>query len=210
MKILKLYVFWLYFLAVFGLVAVVTVSYIYDTPISRFTRDPAVVMKGSQFDGFLSNVGVLVWCGTATISFFCYALFRKSGDKSEPAKFALTGGFLTSLLLLDDLFMFHDDIFLKIGVNEKIVFVFYAVFLLVYLVKFKQFILTRDYSLLFTAIFFFTFSIIVDAFPKSILGMWNHPLIEDSTKFLGIVSWFGYYSSLYYHEIRSIMSKKET
>ena len=208
MKILRSYKFQLYIFAIFILVSIVTVSYIYNTPISRFTRDPSSVMKGSQFDGFLSSIGVLFWSWTAAISFFCYALLRKSVDSSELAKFALTGGIFTSILLLDDMFMFHDDIFLRIGVNEKIVFLFYAVFLLVYLVKFRQFILTRDYTLLLAAIFFFTFSIIVDTFPYSLLGKWHH-LFEDGTKFLGIVSWFGYYSSLYYQEISLIIGKKE-
>lgn len=208
MNFLRSYTFLLYLLAVFILISIVIVSYIYDTPISRFTRDPSSVMKGSQFDGFLSSIGILFWSSTVAILFFCYALFRKSDEKREFANFALAGGVLTSLLLLDDLFMFHDDIFLRFAVNEKIIFLFYAIYFLVYLLKFRQFILTRDYSLLLIAIFFFSFSIIVDRFPYSLLGKWHH-LFEDGTKFLGIMSWFGYYISLYYQEISSIISKKE-
>ena len=207
MKILRSYKFQVYILAIFILASIVTVSYIYNTPISRFTRDPSSVMKGSQFDGFLSSIGVLFWSGTAVISIFCYALFRRNVDSSEITKFALAGGLFTSILLLDDLFMFHDGIFPRFGLNEKILFLFYAVFILLYLVKFRQFILTRDYTLLLAAIFFFAFSIIVDTFPYSLLGKWHH-LFEDGTKFLGIVSWFGYYTSLYYKEISLIIDKK--
>ena len=207
-KNFRLFIFCLYLLSILILVSIVTVSFIYDIPISKFTRDQAVVLHGTPFHGILSNIGVLFWSWTAAISLFCYVLLRKSGDKSELTKFVLTGGLLTSMLLLDDFFMFHDWIFPRFGVNEKIVFLFYAVFILVYLIKFKQFILTRDYSLLLTAIFFFALSIIVDTFPYSLLGMWHH-LFEDSTKFLGIVSWFGYHVSLYYQEISSIISKKD-
>ena len=208
MKVLRSFKFFVLFLSILGLVSIVIVSYIYDVPISKFTRDPSVLLNGTPLHGFLSNIGVLFWSWTAAISLFCYALLRKIGDKSEFAKFVLTGGLLTFMLLLDDFFMFHDWIFPKLGLKEKIVFLFYAAFVLFYLVKFKQFILTRDYTLLLTAFFFFACSIIVDTFPYSMLGMWHH-LFEDGTKFLGIVSWFAYHVSLYYQEISSIISKKE-
>lgn len=207
MNILKLFRFWLYFLAVLGLVIIVTISYIYDVPISIFTRDQSVVLKGTPFHGFLSNIGILFWSWTAAISLFYYVLLRKSGDQSELTKFVLMGGLLTFLLLLDDFFMFHDWIFPRLGVNEKIVLLFYAVFALVYLVKFKQFILRRDYSLLLAALFFFTLSIIEDTL-RFLPDMW-HYLFEDGTKFLGIVSWFGYYVSLYYQEISSVICQRD-
>ena len=111
MKNLRLYKFWLYFLAALGLVLIVTVSYIYNTPISTLTRDPSVILKGTPFHGFLSSIGVLLWSWTAAISLFCYVLLRKSGDRNELTKFVLMGGLLTSMLLLDDFFMFHDWIF---------------------------------------------------------------------------------------------------
>ena len=207
MKILRLYKFWLYFFAVLILVVMVIVSYIYDIPIFKFTRDQSLVLNGTPLDGLLSNIGVVFWSWTAAITLFSYALLRKIDDKSELAKFTLMGGLLTSMLLLDDFFMFHDWIFRLLGIKETIVYLFYAVFILVYLIKFKQFILTRDYSLLLTALFFFAFSIIVDRFPYSLLGMWHH-LFEDGTKFLGIISWFGYHVSLYYQEISSIVVSK--
>jgi hypothetical protein len=187
----------------------VTVSIIYEIPISKFTRDQAIVLNGTPFHGFLSNIGVLFWSWTSAIALFCYVLLKKNGDKSALAQFVLTGGILSSILLLDDFFMLHDWIFPKFfGANEKIIFLFYAVYLLRYLVKFKQVILAREYSLLLAAVFFFAFSLIVDTLPYSVLGIWHH-LFEDGTKFLGIVSWFGYHVSLYYQEISSITTKKE-
>ncbi len=203
---IRLFIFWLYLLAALGLILIVIVCNVYDIPIVKFTRDQASVLDGSPFHGLLSSIGVLLWSWTAAIALFCYALLRKSGDKSGFAGFLLTGGLLTFILLIDDFFMLHDWILPRmLGISEHVVFLFYAVFILFYLVKFKQFIFERDYSLLLAAILFFALSLIVDSFPYSLIGKWHH-LFEDGTKFFGIVSWFAYHVSLYYQEM--IVHKK--
>ena len=189
---------WLYILAILGLAVMVIVSYIFNIPLSSFTRDQSVVLNGKPYHGLLSSIGILFWSWTAASSFFYYALLRKGGDESEFSKFVLIGGVLTLLLLLDDFFMFHEWMLPGFGINEKIVLLSYVVFALVYLVKFKQIILQRDYSLLLIALSFFIFSMIEDILKFS-PHAW-HYLFEDGTKFLGIISWFCYHVSLYYKE----------
>lgn len=184
----------------------VIVSDMFEIPLSSFTRDQSVVLDGKPFHGFLSSVGVLFWSWTAASALFYYALLKKSGDKSEFPKFVLMGGSLTLLLLLDDFFMFHEWLLPGLGINEKIVILSYVLFTIVYLVKFRQIILQRDYSLLLMAIFFFILSVLEDML-RLAPGMW-HDLLEDGTKFLGIISWFCYHISLYYRESNFIEHKK--
>ncbi len=126
MKKSTIFVFWLYLLSVLGLTLTVIVCSIYDAPIVKFTRDPASIAEISPFHGLLSSIGVLLWCSTAVAALFSYFLLRKSGDKSEFKGFLLTGGLLTSMLLVDDYFMFHDWILPKLGIGEHAVFLFFA------------------------------------------------------------------------------------
>ncbi|MBT3190399.1 MAG: hypothetical protein HN736_11285 [Anaerolineae bacterium] len=207
----KVVLYWLYISAIFLILIVAVTSYYLNIPISHFTRDPLAITGGHPFLGFISNIGVILWSFSVAICFFSYVLLKTSKKPHDVLRYIMFGGFISLVLLLDDLFMLHENIYPKyFGVSEKITFILYGVLVLFYLVKFRKIIIETDFIFLLLALFFSMLSILVDLLPDSLL-LWHH-LYEDGSKFFGVVSWFGYQFLACFQEVQSvdyIIQKKE-
>ncbi len=198
-------ILWLYMPAVIVMIITVTVSYKFGIPISKFTHDPVEIIGGHPFLGVISNIGVLLWCASAVICFFSFALLNCSEKCSEIMWLILGGGGISAVFLLDDLFLLHEEIFPSyLHINQKIIFLFYGIMFLFYLAKFRRSILKTNFLFLLFATFFLVSSAIIDQLKGYSLP--GHNLFEDGSKFFGIVSWFGYYFSVCFQEIREIRS----
>ncbi|MBY5991243.1 hypothetical protein [Ferrimonas balearica] len=179
---------WLYLPALAVLMATVALSLYLDQPFSHFSRDPLAVTRGYHLYGLLSNLGAILWAFATAVALLAYSVLRES-DASE-ARFFLTGGLLSGLLLLDDLFMLHEKLYPALGMGEKRMLVVYGLLGLGYLYFNRGRIRQSEYGLLVAAMALFALSIGVDRLPKTWLS-WHH-LWEDGAKFIGICSWFGY------------------
>ncbi len=200
----KVFFYWLYIPAIFLILIVTIASYYLNIPISRFTRDPLAITGGHPFLGVVSNIGAILWSATVAICFFSYAILKTNKKSHDVLGFIMAGGFISLLLLLDDLFMLHEEILPKyLGGSEKIIFLFYGSLLLLYLVKYRLNIIETDLIYLILAAFFFALSILIDLLPESFLPL--HHLFEDGPKFIGIVSWFGYYFTVCFKEVQSVV-----
>ncbi len=191
----------IYFLlsSVFLLIAVALVSSYLEIPVSIFTRDPMAVASGHPFFGFVSNIGVILWSASVTVSFFAYILLKTNNAPQNTIQFVASGGALSLILLFDDLFMLHDRIFpMYFGLGEKLIFLVYGLFFLAYIIVFFKKIINTNFVYLTLSVFFFSLSIVVDILPESLLPM--HHLFEDGAKLLGIVSWLSYHFSVAYNE----------
>jgi hypothetical protein len=163
-------------------------------PIAQFTRDPAAITGTPPFYGLLSNLGIVLWAGTTTLCFFCAHLLRRVGAPASRTAFFLTGGCLTLLLLVDDLFLMHEYAASRyLFLSELVVYAVYALLGLSWFVYFRTTILQQEPVVLLLACSFFALSIMVDLpFPgKKVTNMLM--LLEDGTKWLGIVSWLEYW-----------------
>ncbi len=188
-------------LAIFAVTSALT-----DVSMSKFTRDPAAIMEINPFFGIISNIGVLLWCASATICFFGAALLR--GIDKKNFFFFLVSGLITIVLLLDDLFLFHEMILPEyFHIPEKVTYAGYVTIILVYLVRFGKTIFETEFLLFFFALGFLGLSIVVDFLPSSWLP-WHH-LFEDGFKLFGIASWLGYFAKTCSQEIgkRAQLSK---
>ncbi|MBD2039822.1 hypothetical protein [Microcoleus sp. FACHB-672] len=168
-----------------------------EIPLGNLTRDPLVTVEQPFYIGFFSNIGILFWCAAAAICLFSFALLQNHYRSRRMHSFILYSGILTSVLLLDDLFMIHEEVAPKyLFVPEKFVYLIYALMLLVYLVKFRKTILKTDFSLLVLALAWFALSIVFDKgiipLSPSLLERGFDFYLEDAAKLLGIVSWFAY------------------
>ncbi len=167
-------------------------------PISKFTADPAAIAGINPFIGVVSNIGILFWCASASICFFSFALLQKTRIRGNFPAFFLFSGFITSILLLDDLFLFHErnlnsrEIIFPNSpfISQEVVYLSYIMLILFYLIRFRKIIIETDIVLLFLAFLFFGVSIIIDLFP---IPVFDNYLFEDGFKLFGIVSWFGYF-----------------
>lgn len=174
-------------------------------PIYELVADPGEISNQPFHIGFLSQVGNLFWCATTAICLFSAYIVR-TGQlvRVNPrlSSFLLSSGLLSGLLLLDDLFRIHE----KAGkvlfgseapisttaqnFAEMLVFVFYGLVTITFLVSFRKVILRSNFLFLLLAIFFFSLSILVDMTPDTLPG---HHIVEESSKLLGIFSWFMYF-----------------
>jgi hypothetical protein len=162
----------------------------YDVTMSYYTRDPAAIFKGSPFAGIISNIGIILWCATASICFFSLVLNSKKGIFISA--FLLMSGIFTSILMFDDLFMIHEYIIPeKLNVSQKAVYVFYILFAAMYFSAFFKIIIKFDFLLIIVSCSFFFLSLVCDNFLNQ-QGMII--FTEESSKLFGIATWFLFFS----------------
>jgi len=179
----------LYTMTLVFMALVYVTSIKYNIPFKEITGDPALTFKAHPFTGIVSNIGVLLWAGACSILIFSYVILK---DKKEHI-FLLCSGLITSILLIDDLFMFHDYIFYSIGLNQYVMYGIYLVIFIAYFGFFKKTILqSPQIILLILAFGFLGSSVLLD------ITLENDGLqyfFEDGLKLLGITSWFLFYTN---------------
>jgi len=158
--------------------------------VGLFTRDPTAVLKGPFYAGFVSQLGVLVWCAAATSCLFASSITRREDVGAGWRPFLRYAGILTAALLVDDLFLFHEEVFpRRLGIPEVAVLGAYGIATLYFLVRFRREILASEYPLLAASFGFFAVSIAVDSVDIERLRYW----IEDGFKIFGLVSWMVFF-----------------
>ena len=192
--------FWLFLTALVPPLILVAIATTQSwVPTSQLFRDPLQVAQEVGNDcchvyfGFFSNLGVLLWCSTASICIFTSMLLIHNKADYRTVLFMISAGLLTGLLLFDDLFQGHEVMYQKIhGVDEIHVFVAYIIFTGLYLTYFRNLIVRNGFPLLIISLFFFAASIFVDLFYPNFefLKEVNLRLVaEDAAKLIGITAW---------------------
>ncbi|WNH12189.1 hypothetical protein [Thalassobellus suaedae] len=190
----------IYILVAFLLCGVFYINKKFNIPFEKLTGDPALIFKSHPFIGFLSNIGILLWCFTASICYFSGIILFKVND-TKKSLFFLSSGLFTSILLIDDFFMFHDYIFYSFEsfkIVQPITFAIYAMLLLWYIIKFYKIILDSVYVFLALAVGFLGLSVLIDLIFES-SGL--EYFIEDGFKFIGIINWMLFFSITAYQTI---------
>ena len=201
----------LYLLITVLLFILVLVNLHTDTPLDTFTRDPSVITGTHPFVGMISNIGILFWCVGASICLFSfiYTIGQKSKKMSEYGFFLLFFGLTTLLLLLDDLFLFHEYIGPEIlNLSEKHIYISYGIIVLFGIVRFRKIIIQTEWIILGLAFTFFALSIAIDLF-ESWLSLPGSTFIEDSFKFLGIASWVSYFVLTSFETIKKAVDRQQ-
>jgi hypothetical protein len=180
---------------------------------TEMLRDPIMVAGGEQNEfylGLFSNLGVVLWTAAAAICLF--AASELSGEPNRQARqFLLYAGLFTLLLMLDDLFMLHENY------AEGIVYIFYGMGFLYYMVRFFRLILRLDVVLFALTIPLFGNAVLLDLAPWRLLpgeriemphAVASSPierdelrqlarelryLLEDGGKFVGICCWAAFH-----------------
>lgn len=171
--------------------------------IAEFTRDPLGFTGIPVYTGSISNLGVLIWTASAAICFFTYGIRRSAFRDNTTSTFLLTGGLVTTMLMLDDLFMLHEVVFPEeLGIPEELVYLTYLLVVVGFLVRFRSLILQTNFLLLALACVGFGVSIGADEIARSVSipGMY---LFEDGGKFFGIVNWAAYFIQVSARHIRA-------
>ena len=177
------------------LLAIIIAHVYFHVEIPAMTRDVTAIARIHPLSGILSNLGVLLWCATASISLFAALTLREVGPR-DAFWFLLGSGFLSTYLMLDDLFQIHEDLAPRyLGLRQKGTLAILGAFVLVYLLAFRHVILQTHFALLVLAMGFLSTSVGVDTVLAPIFWRMGHSelLFEDGAKWLGISCWCSYY-----------------
>jgi hypothetical protein len=164
-----------------------------------FTNDPFALGHLPFYAGIISNIGVLLWCASASICFLSMVVMARgsSTETNDWRRFLLFSGILTSLLLFDDLFQFHQVLYPKfLHVTTAVIYGFYAFFAIWYLYRFWKQIQSTDFLILIFAFSFFALAIFSDSLSLISRG---RTAISDVFKLFGIVSWLTYFARTCFH-----------
>ncbi len=164
----------------------------HNIELDHFTQDPATIMSTPFYLGFFSYVGILFWCAAAVICFYTRAILPETTENSRLRSFMLYSGLVTSLLMLDDLFLLHELVLPEIFLlPEEVVYLLYLNILLVYAVLFRAEIQKSEYIVLVIAAGMIGASQFVDSIP---MPLPEDSFLEDAVKLFGIVTWFTYFA----------------
>jgi hypothetical protein len=191
--------FWLYVVALVPPAILVAIGAAQPwVPPAEIFRDPLSVAADAGSDcchlyfGFFSNLGVLLWCSSASVCFFAGMLLKQRKADRSKILFMVSAGIFTGLLLFDDLFLAHEVIYPKIlGVDEKYVFSVYVILAGIYLLYFRDLIIRNGYSLMVLSLIFFFISIFFDTLLQEVGTL--RRIAEDGAKFVGIATWMTFH-----------------
>jgi hypothetical protein len=181
---LLLILFGLYAAATLALVALSAAT---GTPLALLTRDVAATLGAKFYIGLLSSVGALLWCAAATTCFAGAAVLRRFPGERECSAFLLGSGALLTALGLDDFFMLHEVVYPRLGLQEGVLIVFYALGLLALMLRYRAVLLGSDILLWIVGCLLFVASVLVDGFVPDATAY------EDIPKVAGVCTWFCYY-----------------
>ena len=188
------------------LTVVILVGLQYKVQLNYFTKDPVQIMGAPFYLGFFSNIGILLWCSSAVICFFVRPFIPKIIENKSTRLFLLFSGLVTLLLMMDDLFLLHEEVFPKyLGIPEKGVFVIYSNILLLYALLFRESIFKSDYLILGLSFFLIGGATLIKRIPMPIP---EDSFLEDAVKLLGIICWFTYFLRLGFSLIKKGISEK--
>jgi hypothetical protein len=174
------------------LTGIFALSRISGTSLSKFTRDPVAINDAPFYYGLLSNLGIMTWTVTVAICFFAGFLLAGQPRYRNSALFLLSSGFISLMLVMDDAFLFHEQIIPKyLHLPEITMYLLYMVVISLYLVYFLHHILLTDYLLLFLAFLILGSSLLTDLL---ISFSRMNTVLEDWLKFYGIVLWLVYFA----------------
>jgi hypothetical protein len=189
------------------LIAVAIAGFFYGVDVAKLLHDPAAIAGINPLIGVVSNLGVLLWAAAAFVCLFSAALMRRRGPHDAFA-FALCAGLLSAYLMLDDLFMFHENLVEHyIGMSEDGLYACLGVATLVFLFRFRAFILHSDFGYLLLALGFLATSVFIDTVVDYALPVFadKFPILEDiaedGSKWIGIAFWACYYLRTCYQMI---------
>ena len=138
--------------------------------------------------GLISNLGILIWSASASISLFS----SLSGlvQRRENSNFLFLGGILTFILCIDDFFLLHDKY-----IGADFLYITYSIMGLYLLTKFRKLIIDIDFLSFIVSVALLSLSIAFDKtfqeiFPNNYI---NIQLYEEGFKFVGIVCWMNFW-----------------
>jgi hypothetical protein len=153
-----------------------------DAPMEVLLKDPnsLALPPNPWYFGFIELASglILVSCGASTI--FAATLARR-----EWKAFLYSGGMVTIVLGLDDVYMLHETI------SERSLYLMYGIVVPVFMAVNKRAVLASPFPLLLLSIAMLAASVVVDT-----ANDWEYLHVPDAEEFVelfGFCFWYGYF-----------------
>lgn len=166
-----------------------------------FLRDIVATGRLPFFAGFVAQLGGVLWSASLTVCLFSLLLLPQKDEHFIAARrFLLHAAVLTSVLLLDDIFLFHEEVAPEyLHIPERLVIILYLILGLVFVFSNWREMLVSEYLVLGLSLALFGGSIFLDALPIEgfqVPYFWEQLEIffEDGLKFAGIATWLTYFT----------------
>jgi hypothetical protein len=179
---------------------------------SDLFRDVTTLAEVPFYTGMVSQLGALVWAASITSCFITFFLMKKlNAGSPQSRQFLVHAGLFSAFLLIDDMFLFHDEIAIEyLGLSQKKVYLAYLLVSLAFLYFNRNEILSSEYFILVIALGMFGMSIFLDVLNDTFLEKILEEnlrydryevFVEDGFKFIGIVTWLAFYLRYMYHSL---------
>jgi len=159
-----------------------------DIPTDALLLDSNAYNRAPWYIGMVSSIGVLGWAVGATTAAWLAWLAKISGRVGAHQTFR-GAAYLTTLLLLDDLFQLHIVASQMLGVSKAVIYLGYLGLVFWWLASNAAELLRTRWPILIAALAAFGGSVVVDQ-----LWTEGHALLmEDTFKILGTIAWAQYH-----------------
>lgn len=166
-----------FILSTLVLVAIISINMLFESKINLVTGD------GS----FLSDLGIILWCVSATVCFFAAVLLRNN-QQHQACQFLVYSALLTAYLLFDDFFELHERYFPKLlNIDEKIIYIILGIATAILVIRFRQIILRTNYIVMLMALGFLTISVAADGILNPMEIVYGILVILGSSSFCLVV-----------------------
>lgn len=182
-------------LAVIWSIGCVIMAIVASQPATRTAEllmDPSFTVGAEWYTGLISNLGILTWTVGAAAAFFG-AWLCHLGGRGGARHLLITGGLVGTVLLLDDLFMFHSVLIpSRIGLPKVAGQTLIGLAVVAWAWNQRREIRRTHVHLLLASGLGLALSYAVDALRSPLPGDgWN--VVEDGAKFLGVLAWTTYF-----------------
>jgi len=194
---------WIFGPPILFLAFVETISIMKGVPFNIFSRDPLQTLEGKFYVGTVSQLGIVMWSATVAALFLSLRLSLLMKKPRQESLFLLFSGLLSLMMLIDDLFMFHDVIMpTYFLISEKFFYGFYALAVVGLFLYFRKIVLKTDYILFVLAVVSLGGSVLSDIVTDLGVKLPDPFFIEDGFKFIGITGWVAYFTRSAFSLIR--------
>lgn len=179
--------------------------------LSYFMHDVIAIAHLPPYAGMVSQLGLMFWTAAATICMFTVPLLGNREQNRASKRFLIQSAFFTTFLLLDDTYMFHEDIVQGyFETSEKYIYVLYVLFYILILFSNREEILASEYLILAVAMALFAISTLFDAVDLDRYEQYGRffstsfqSFLEDGFKFAGITTWLVYFARYSIQKLRT-------
>lgn len=176
-----------------------------------FLRDAVTLARLPFYAGLLPQLEGLIWSASLTICIFAYmALQPYQSDLARSRQFLLQAGFVTLMMLFDNVFLFHGTLAPNyLHIDKIVVLGVYAIVILYFAASNWAEIRSSEYLLCILTLGLLGTSFFLDMLPLEAFPDFQQIrfFLEDGSKFAGIATWLIYLARSALQRIGNIRQK---